>query len=111
MSALYFVSLRRRVLRDALATLRPFEVVVLFTLVVRADPRTGRAWYHPLRLAGDLDATPGALTDAVDQLVSHGLVELLPPSSSWGVSIELGLLVHRPSDPPENLPVLPLDPV
>lgn len=108
MSALYFVSLRRRVLRDALATLRPFEVTVLLTLVVRADPRTARAWYHPLRLAGDLGTTPGALTEAVDQLVSHGLVEFMPASGPWGISIELGLLVHRPSDPPENLPVLPL---
>lgn len=108
MKSLFFVSLRRRVLRDALASLRPFEVVVLLTVVVRADPRTGRAWYHPLRLAGDLGTTPGALTEAVDELVRCGLVEVLPASGPWGMSVALGALVHRPADPPENLPVGPL---
>lgn len=103
------VTLRRVPLTLAVRSLAATDLQVLLALTLAACPRTGRVWTTPLRLADELILAPAAVEAAFASLAAHGHITLWSRSSSALAlrCYELGSVLARQGDAPDNLPVEP----
>lgn len=100
------LTLRRRELHDALTNLRPLDVVVLLLLVVRSHPRNGRVWTTMERLSAELGLSGALVTDTLDRLVDQGFLAKVPSKAPL-LALEVGPLLVREGEAPENIPLEP----
>jgi len=100
------LTLRRRELHEALTKLRPLDTVVLFLLVVRAHPRNARVWTTIERLSAELGFSDTLVTDTLDRLVDRGFATKIPSRAPL-LSLEVGPLLVREGEAPENIPLEP----
>ncbi len=100
------ITLRRHELHEALTRLRPLDAVILLDLVVRSHPRGGRAWTTIERLSADLGISGQLIADALERLVDQGYLEKIPSRAPL-LSLEVGPLLVRDGEAPENIPVEP----
>lgn len=109
MSPTRFVTLRRLPLTLATRTLPAADLHVLVALTLAACPRTGRVWTTPLRLADELTLAPAAVEAAFASLTARGHITLWSRSSSTLAlrCYELGAMLAREVEAPDNLPVEP----
>ncbi len=104
------VTLRRVPLTLAARSLAAADLHVLVALTLAACPGTGRVWTSPLRLADELTLAPAVVEAAFALLVSRGLIALWSRSSSTLAlrCYEIGDVLARQVDAPDNLPVEPM---
>jgi len=109
MSPTRIVTLRRVPLALATRTLPAADLHVLVALALTACPRTGRVWTTPLRLADELTLAPAAVEAALASLTAHGHITLWSRSSSTLAlrCYEIGAVLARQVEAPDNLPVEP----
>lgn len=100
------IALRRTELVRA-QRLSATDLRVLVALILRACPSTGRTWEPSERLAEALGLSDAVVRAALHELVRHGLLEIHPGVMRGLPCIELGPLLVRAAEPPENLPVEP----
>lgn len=103
------IRLRREKLVSALRNLTFQEAVILILLASQACPTSGRVWTSSNRIAEDLQLSPTLVESILDRLELLGHLDVAPARGSIRV-VELGPVVVRDADAPENLPVAP-DPV
>lgn len=85
------------------------DLRLLIALLVRACPSSGRTWEPSERLAEALGLSDALIRAGLDRLEREGFVELQPGLLRGLPSVELGPVLVRSHEPPENLPVEPRD--
>ena len=98
------ITLRRSPLLWAVTKLPPLDVTVLLYLVAHACPTTARAWATPGRIAQDLGLTSGVVEQALVHLARESMLTTFVVRGDLQ-GIELGPLIVRDHDAPENLPI------
>lgn len=101
-----YLTLRRLELHEVLTKLRPLDAVLLLLLVVRAHPRNGRVWTTTEHLSAELGFSGALVTDALDRLVGQGFAMKIP-SKAPILSLEVGPLLVREGEAPDNVPLEP----
>jgi hypothetical protein len=100
------LTLRRRELHEALTKLCPLDAVVLLDLVVRAHPHAGRLWTTVERIGSELGIPDGLISDTLERLIDRGYLLRIPARAPL-LSLEIGSLLVREGEAPDNLPLEP----
>lgn len=105
MNQLSQIQFERQEIVRALRALCALDVKVLLELAVRAHPATGRVWEMKARLAEDLTMTDHFFDEILERLAEESFVEALDPAGQRLGWIELGEVLVRQGQSPDNLPV------
>ena len=99
--------LRRRELDRAVDNLRPGDLAILATLILAADPVTGRVAVAVEDLGARLCVGPAHMIRTLDRLAR--LAFLVPVArEDTALLLDVGPILRRPGVPPPNLPVDPI---
>ena len=101
------ITLRRTVVLWIATRLSPLDVTVLLYLVAHACPTTARVWMTPARTAEDLGLTSGVVEQVLVHLARESVLTTFVVRGNLH-GIELGPVLIRDHDAPENLPVEPV---
>lgn len=100
------IALRRAEFARALS-LSTTDVRVLVALLVRACPRTGQAWRPVEEIAESLGLSHDLVRWTIEKLELEDFLDVEPGVLPGTYVIELGDILVRTAEPPENLPIEP----
>ncbi len=100
------ITFRRPELCVALTKLRPQDAVLLLAVIVHSHPRGGRVWTTTERLATELGLSGALVTESLERLCQWEFLSKIP-SRPPVLSLEVGSLLVRNGEAPENLPLGP----